>query len=506
MRPQPFVDFCASYDFVLTPAQRVLTMVCFDGVEPRDLPPEDRALATTLFGPIDEVPETAREAIVWLKGARIGGTRMAAMRVYQLGLTVELGLAAGESAFGLFIGPDMRLAAQAFGYVVGAVQHDAKEGRIELRRKGKKSLAITRYDGEVVTYECLPATKGGSAVRARTLVAAQMTEGAFFRDANFAVNDAEIFRALAPRIVVGGQLIVESTPWTMSGIVYELHTANHSHPTTALAAHCPTTLMRPDDRMAAIIAGERARDPENAAREFDAEFIAGGATALFEPLTIEAAVDDTRGAVTERPRGAGVGCGGDTGLVNDASALAIVARIPGQRISEDTRRPDRFELLELREFRPKKGEPLKLSAVIEDFAGTVIRHGERSFLADAHVREPAREFARKHEVTIGEAPVKTEEIWESFSFLAKLIREGRFTMPRHPRLIAQLRAVVSKPVAGGLYKVSMPRRSGSGHGDLVSALVLAVWDARHRGGSRGSPIRSSGGDRSRWADMPGRGF
>ena len=63
------------------------------------------------------------------------------------------------------------------------------------------------------TLEALPATRGGSALRGRSLVGAVLDEAAFFRDEDYSVNDAEIYRAVAPRILPEGQTIIASTPW-----------------------------------------------------------------------------------------------------------------------------------------------------------------------------------------------------------------------------------------------------------------------------------------------------
>jgi hypothetical protein len=295
MRPQPFAAFALAYGFELTPAQDVLTAVSFDAASPTSLTGVARELASVIFGAVDEVPALARDVIVWVKGARIGGSRMAAMRLYQLGLTVPLDLAPGESAYGLVVGPDVRLARQAFRYALGAAKADEKAGRIVVVRESDASVTIERHDGQLVTLECLPASAGGSAVRGRTLVGAIMTEGAFFRDAEYAVNDQEVFRALAARIVPGGQLIIESTPWAADGLLHELFSANHGAPTTALAAHCPTVILRPDARTKAIVDREEQRDPDNAAREFGAQFMVGGSNLFFDATLIDASMTSTGG-------------------------------------------------------------------------------------------------------------------------------------------------------------------------------------------------------------------
>ncbi len=56
VRPMSFVGFCERVlRLHLTPGQRVLCKVAFDGVDPCDLEGEERDLARQLFGDVDEV-------------------------------------------------------------------------------------------------------------------------------------------------------------------------------------------------------------------------------------------------------------------------------------------------------------------------------------------------------------------------------------------------------------------------------------------------------------------
>lgn len=310
------------------------------------------------------------------------------------------------------------------------------------------------------------------------------------------VNDVEIVKAVAPRIVPGGQLLILSTPWLEQGVLYDQWRTNFGVPTTALVAHAPTLLMRDDEHTRSFVEREYQRDPDTAARELGAQFMGGGASTLIDPASITAAVDESRPLVSFAVSGNIVAAGADLALVNDASALALVAR-DGER----------FEVLELAERRPAKGVPLKLSEVIDDFAVVLKRHKHERFTTDGHLRETAREFCERHGLIVEDAPAGAGGNWDVYSLLAKVFREGRITMARNPRLEAQLRAVVAKPLPGGGYRIHSPRRAGS-HGDLVSALALAVWKASQSYASRGMSVSSA---RSRWGDAGwntpwGRGF
>jgi hypothetical protein len=122
MAPPKFTTFVHNLGVTLTPAQRVLALVAFDGVQPAALDGEDRELAARLYGPIDEVPASARGVLVAVCGARAGKTRVLGA-LYSLfrALTADLSrLAPGEIAVALIVAPDMRLARQCLGYALGA--------------------------------------------------------------------------------------------------------------------------------------------------------------------------------------------------------------------------------------------------------------------------------------------------------------------------------------------------------------------------------------------------
>ena len=287
----PFLDFLRLLGIKLTRAQRVLCSVCFQGVQPSAFEGADREVARRLFGDAEEIPPDLATVVLWLKGARIGGTWLASLRLLHLALTIDLtSLAAGEVAFVLLIGPDMRLPRQALRYIVGALKSRPELGSM-LTAESTDSATIRRPDGREVVFEIMPATKGGSAVRGRSLVGALFTEASFFRDKDFAINVDDVYRGVLPRILAGGQLILETTPWAQLGLVFELFDANWGKPASCVAAHCPTLVMRSDARTVALVERERNRDPENARREFDAEFLARGVSAFFDPVAINQAVD-----------------------------------------------------------------------------------------------------------------------------------------------------------------------------------------------------------------------
>lgn len=466
-----FVPFVTSVlGIALTPAQRVLALVAFDGRQPGELDGEERDLARKLFGDVEFIPPDARHVVVAVCGARAGKSYVVgALRLLHLALTVPLStLAAGEVAVALIVAPDLRLARQVLKYALGAADSVPAIKRC-ITSRTEDAFKLARPDGGTVSVECLPATRGGSAVRGRSLVGAVLDESAFFRDESYAVNDAEIFRAVAPRVLRDGQAIVASTPWAEAGLLYDFHKRNHGHPVDAISAHAPTLLLRDDEHTRAYVARERIRDPLNAAREFDAEFMASGADTFFDARAIEAAVVDDLTLPQPLAEFVAVGTGADFGFRSDSSALVVVQR--------DT---EAYTVADAVELRPAKDKPLAPSAVVSDFAKVVKRYGATNVMADGHYRESISEHLRAASIYVDSAPEGAVGKAETYQLTRTLLHEGKLRLPNHERLLRQLREVVARPTAGGGVSISSPRWRTGGHGDLVSALVLAIYQASRR--------------------------
>jgi hypothetical protein len=465
------IPFCAFVETVLhvrlTRPQEVLARVAFDRVEPRDLTGADRDIARQLFGSIDTVPPEARGVLVAVCGAR-GGKSYVLGALYALwrSLTADLGsLAPGEQASAVVVAPDVRLARQVLRYVTGAARAvPAIAACIE--SESSDSLLLRRPDGAAVALEVLPATRGGSAVRGRSLVCAVLDEAAFFRDADSVVNDSEIFKAIAPRVTPGGLVVIASTPWAEVGLLHSEFSANHGAPRTALAAHAPTLLLRDGDPgVEAMVRRERDRDPDNARREFDAEFMAAGSGLFFPPELLGPACDDTVSVEHGCPAGALAVIGGDLGLVHDASAFVAV------HVADDL-----VVVADLCELRPARGTPLKLSDVVAAGCDFARRHGVREIHVDHHVLEPAREHLPSG-FTLDACEGGQQAKADRHIAVREGLREGKVRIAGDlRRIVIQLGSIVSRPLPGGGIAISIPRRGGV-HGDAAAATILAVHAA-----------------------------
>ena len=456
--PARFLDFLTRIGVTPTPAQSALFGVACDGLEPSAVEhgPE-------LFGPVATMPERARRRVCIVKGRRMGGTYMCALRMLHLAVTLPLKtIAAGEFGFTYFVGPDLETAKQAMRFAHGAAAGDHVIAEMMTGVDTSTEFDIVRPDG-TVRMQCRAANKGGAGVRSRTTLGAVFTEYGYFRGESYVVNDAEMRRAVEPSIIRGGQLFLESTPWVASGELYEFHRDEFGRPVNTLVAEAPTLMVRRGDAdIEALVAEAYAKDPDDAAREFGAKFTSSDASLFFDPVALEAAVDDevVPGARLPLP-GEEVTAGADFGFSRNSSALVVVHR--AER---------RVTVADIVEIRPASGKPLKPSATVAEFAVTCRRHGLDYVMADAHYRESIREHLSDHDLAFVAAPMQPAIAYQR---MRQMLNEGLVKLPRHRLLLEQLREVRGRKQPGGGTQMILPKSPDGRHGDLAAACVLALY-------------------------------
>jgi hypothetical protein len=288
-----FTKFAAGLGVKPTAGQAVFCKVAFDGVDPIDLPPKQRELASVIFGDVDRVPEDARGVVGAICGRDVGKSYLfCGGRMLHLGMTVKLdSLARGENAWALFVAPDVRLGRIPLNFAFGLASASPSIAK-RIVESSSDHFTIAR-DGRHVRFQVLPATRGGTSVRGRSLVGAALDEVAYFRDKDFIVNDEAIFNAVTPRILPGGQVVLASSPWAETGLLYELYRDNFGHPDTALVACAATLTMRDDPDTLRLVERERRRNPDNASVEFDANFMTTDTGLFIASTYVDDAVDDT---------------------------------------------------------------------------------------------------------------------------------------------------------------------------------------------------------------------
>jgi hypothetical protein len=456
-----------------TPAQRAFMALAYDGVR------LDTPEAQALFGDVKSVPEAARKTAVAVAGRASGKSLMGGCRIIHLAITVDLSkLQPREIAVCPVIAPDLDTAKQVVRFALGIAE------TLKLRVTHKKADGEEEFSiwnkGVRVRIAARAASAGGSSIRGRFMPCAVLDEGAFFRDSDHKVNDQDIFDALKPRIAPDGQLVILSSPWIESGLLYDLWRRNFGHAIDAVVAHAPTGLMRADrPDVLRDIELEREVDPEKCARERDAVFSTANSKSFFNPKAIDSMMVEE---VPEFDGGLSHFVGGDFAFRRNSTAFC--ASQTGWNVES---KKTFFEITELLERSPR-GAALKPSAICKEAAEFAIRNGTDEVISDGHYRETIVEHLGDYKVAHIIAPEGANGKADVYQIARQMIHEGRVRLWKsHPltdKLVRQLKETSSRALSGGGLSIDNPLWRTGEHGDLVSAFVLTIWRA----------FKMSGGD------------
>lgn len=488
--PLSFYAFLTSKQFLgleLSPAIAAIA----DASEGRevDLDPET---CLAVFGCYaDKLPTVARRTVAVRAGGRGGKTsRLLAPKALHAAWTVPLPtLRPGERARAPIVAPDRDLANQALDFVRGYAEESPVLSRA-LRPSPKSVVTLRRADGKEVDIVVGAATRGGKALRGRTLVGAFLDEAAFFYAADgYTVTDKELYRAAIQRVVPGGQIWIASTPWIAEeGILEERLKVDYGRHELCLCATAPTRLLNPTwDPDGSIEANMRADDPENADREILAIPLTAGTSAFFDPAAIARAFE----LLPFLGAPAGVGHGADFGFTSDCTGAAATRKqAPAPGTAAET-----WDTFDAFERRPVKGQPLKPSEAVGACAAWVADTGGKAVAADGHYKESIKEHLGG--IQFVPAPEGPDGKVSTYTAARSAMSEGRWRCSiadpaLRERFRTQLRSITRKPLTGGGIQISAPRRGtkGGGHGDIVSGWVLSMWRA-----GAGKPVRKPGASR-----------
>ena len=479
-----FVAFVGRLGVRLSPAQRVLCAVCFDGEQPGDMSESDRELFVEIFGPLDEIPEQWRKWLVWTIGARSDKSYLLTLALLWRCVTADLsGLAPGEVASALIVCPRLELSRHALAFAVGACDHNEALACLIKRPIRADALTLKRPDGQLVTIEALPATRGGGAVRGRTMVAAVLDEVAFFTDDAYVVNDRDIYEAVAPRVTVpGGFVAISSTPWAQLGLLYERHQLNWGHPVAAIAAHVTTSLMRVGNEIVlALIEAARLENPRNAEREYDAEFSAASSGLYFPPEQVKDVIA-TGKPILSRQRDSRVLIIADASFSlesDDRFGWAVVSSLASEyRPDMPERREQRIACVHECGAWEVDRDPREMARRLRD--EVCDRYSERHVLIDQFSDRAFVQLCADVGVTAEVVQWHGGEGEGSKSERYRRVRTAMLArcllLCDNPQLRGDLASCRSTLLPGGGERIYV-QRTRRGHGDVLSAVVLGVSEA-----------------------------
>lgn len=458
--------------FPASAAQRALCRAA-DGFSVVDLlTPEERIFH---FG-AENIEPTRPRTVVLRTGVRAGKSFLAACALLHSILTCSfrrpplvgelpgpdglVGVRKGELVRALIVAPLLRLSRSPLMHLVGTMLASKVLAPL-LVKHGAESCVIRRPDGNEVTVELVAASSGGANLRSTWLAGVIFDEADFHDAEDAAVNLPDNYRAAVTRMLPGAQIWIPSSPWADEGPFHEMFCAAFGRPARALAFHSSTRAMNPTlDREDE--AAERKRDPENAAREYDAVPLKSGSKLFFSGDAIDKCA--TRASRHLPPNGERHYAGVDLGFRKNSSALAI-ARGEAGKVS----------LAYFEELRPAPGAPLKPSEVCIGFGKKCQEYSADTMRGDLHGADEASERLAElshPDVSYEEWVPTGDHQAEAFTTFRTLMQEEQLDLPNDARLLSQLRAVRSRPMPGGRIGVQLPKQ-GAAHGDLLMAVVLA---------------------------------
>jgi hypothetical protein len=467
--PSSFLEFCGWLGVKLSPGQAEWCRVSYDAVQP-----VDRGIAARIFGEAALSVVTRKRVVVAVCGRRAGKSYVGVALRLLHGMLVRHvpPLPPGIAAVTMVFAPRDTMRMEVFRYARGAV-----ESKPELRRRlvidTKDVFSLRRDDGKEVEFRQGVATSGAIAARGCWFTDFALDEVAFFRDDSYKVNDDELFQAGQAALLPGGQIILASTPWAETGLLYRYW---RDKPDDAIVAHCPTLVLNDTETTRTIVEAAERLDPDNAKREFGAQFMTTGTTVFFEGSSIDAALSSESFEVQP---GDQLVAGADFAFLGDSSALVMVAR-----------RGNILHVFDGAEERPQEGQPLKPSATVSTFAKKIAGRC-RYVMCDGHNLATILEHFEEHGLIYAKAPTTPSETHVRARMLLRERRVVIHPMSFRDRMVQQMREVHGKPTSGGAMSIQYPRWAKGGHGDLCAAFVLALWQVSGDEVSAPEPVKGT---------------
>lgn len=469
-----FHEFCPQVlKLQLTPGQNVVAKIAFGSYEPKDLTGEEYELAIQMFGGAHDVSDSAKRYVCLRLGRGSGKTTLCAAYSVYKAVTHDISkVGPGDVPYVVTVAPDKPTAALSIRMAREMIRSQPALERL-IMNDTDMMISLRRPDGRMVRIEAFAANKGGAAVRGRTIISFLLDEAEFFTSnveggaRDYSVNDKDIFGALKFRLLRNGKGMLVSTPWPVETLMGQMFEENWGNPKTALAVKAPTILVRGNDPdIKQMVEDELTRDPENARRELFCELDHLSSGEFFDVSALTHSLD----SLTEFPQPfnpkwpVAVGC--DFGFTRDSSAIVVV-QFDGKY----------YRTVYIEELRPTATQPLKPSRVIARFAEIAKRYEVTGVVADGYYREAVKEQLQDHNLIIIDAPDGAKGKVASFQRVRSLLNEGRIRIPDVTigrRMVQQAKLVTSRATPGGTTTVRIPRKIGLGHGDIVSAWILAV--------------------------------
>jgi hypothetical protein len=370
-------------------------------------------------------------------------------------------LSPGETGVVLLLAQNMRQAKVVRGYIEGKIRKSPVLQRHVIAARAHELELDNR-----ITIAIHPASF--RAIRGLSVVSCICDEIAFwFTEDTYANPDIEVVRAVRPAMATfpHGKLLLVSSPYTMSGVLWDIWQRRDADPDT-LVWRAPTALMNPTVP-AHFLAKEQSRDPENYRREYEAEFT----EAISSFLTAEAigrCVVQGRTEVPPQPDRYCYIAAIDAAYRGDRFTLCIAHNDPDH---------DRVVIDHLHGWQGSREQPLRLSDVLPQIKALAHAYDIGCVYGDQFGADPLKEAFRHHDLYYQERTFTLASKADIYATLRSRLQDGTIELLDHVESQRELRALEIENLPGGGTRIGHPRH---GPDDYADAMALAVSEAGYR--------------------------
>jgi hypothetical protein len=301
-------------------------------------------------------------------------------------------------------------------------------------------------------------TNSFRAVRGRSIAACVMDECGYWRSADSANPDVEVYNAVSPGLSapLKGLLVGISSPYRRAGLLFEKWKAHYGKPGDVLVIKAPSIALNPT-LDPAIIERALAADPEAAAAEWLGEWRSDLADFVSRQV-VEAAVE---AGIYERPRLPGIVYSAfcdPSGGSSDSMTLAIGHADGDSGGVQDL----------VREIRA----PFSPSDAVREFAGVLEAYGINRITGDRYAGMWPREAFFEYGITYEPSEKSKSDLYIEF---LPLLNSRRASLLDNSRLVGQL-CSLERRTGRGTGRDSIDHPSGA-HDDVansVAGVLVAV--------------------------------
>lgn len=358
-----------------SPAQQAIAQA-LDGLDVGDLwdDPQVRAV----FGGVRPEPGVTPDEVLLVAASRAGKSKLVAARMVRCALTCDMGqVALGDEVRVTILGPDLDKTRPAFTNMLALMKRrfpDMLESELKTSFRIVRNKTLPSIE---VTMSALSGAGGG--VVARWCAAAMFTEAPRIIGEDEGDKNLESsLDALQNRMLPGGQVVCEGSPWAPWGPIFKKDMAHFGKPTAALLvlrANGPTLWPErytPTYCLKLLLKNPRAHQADVEGRYVDPE------NALIPTAMIDACIDADvlmREPIRDKQTGALVH---EYVFAMDPATRGNAWTLVGLRCIAK----DRYEEVLLLQWQGTPDKPLKASIVLREARDALAPYGSNEVYTD----------------------------------------------------------------------------------------------------------------------------